>query len=204
VGRRAVARDQKKAADCGATLAVEDESGFLRTPRARRTLARRGHTPVLRHRARQRDKVSVAAVLTLSPARRRVNLYYRTYPDAYVNNVAYAQFLREALLQHVRGPLVLVHDQGNMHKGEPIRALCRDFPRLDLHWLPAYAPELNPTEHLWNFEKDKVMANFVPHDVPELNRAICDQLRNVKHDQHRLRTFFTASDLPWEGLTTIF
>ena len=189
--------------DRRASLGFTDESGFLLLPLVRRTLAPRGHTPVLRHRARQRDKVSVAAALTLSPARGRVNLYYQTYPNGYVNNVAYAQFLR-GLLRHVACPLVLVHDQGNMHKGDPLRALCDDFPRLDLNLLPAYAPDLNPTEHLWNFEKDKELANFVPHDVEELDLVVCDRLQQVKHDQHRLRTFFAAAHLPWEGLTTIF
>jgi hypothetical protein len=198
-----VAGDQKKVTERHASLGFADESGFRLLPLVRRTLAHRGRTPVLRHRARQRDKVSVAAALTLSPGRRHVNLYYQTYPNAYVDNVAYAQFLR-GLLRRVPAPLVLVHDQGNMHKGDPLRALCDDFPCLDLNALPAYAPDLNPAEHLWNFEKDKELANFVPHDVKELDRTVCDRLQCVKHDQHRLRTFFIAAHLPWDGLTTIF
>jgi transposase len=203
VGGARLAGHQKKVTRRGATLVFEDETGFLLLPLVRRTLAPRGRTPVLRHRARQRDKVSVAAALTLSPSQGHVNLYYRTYPNAYVNNVAYAQFLR-GLLRRVPGPLVLVHDQGNMHKGEPIRALCRDVPRLDLNMFPAYAPELNPPEHLWNFEKHKELANFVPHDVRELDDALCDRLQRVRHDQQRLRTFFSASHLPWDGLTVFF
>ena len=186
-----------------ATLVFEDETGFLLLPLVHRTLAPRGRTPVLRHRARHRDKVSVAAALTLSPSQGHVNLYYRTYPNACVNNVAYAKFLR-GLLRHVPGPVVLVHDRGNMHKGNPVRDLCRDFPRLDLNMLPAYAPELNPPEHLWNFEKDKELANFVPHDVHELNGVVCDRLQRVKRDQQRLRTFFAATHLPWDGLTVFF
>jgi hypothetical protein len=198
-----VAGHQKKVIKRHASLAFTDESGFLLLPLVRRTLALRGHTPVLRHRARQRDKVSVAAALTLTPGRRHVNLHYRTYPNAYVNNEAYAQFLR-GLLRHVPGPVVLIHDGGPMHKGDPLRALCGEFPRLDLNLLPPYAPELNPPEHLWNFEKDKELANFVPHNVTELDRAVVEHLQQVKHDQHRLRTFFAATHLPWAGLTTIF
>jgi len=186
-----------------ATLCFTDESGFLLLPLVRRTLAVRACTPILRHRARHRDKVSVAAALTLSPSQCHISLYFQTYPNGYVNGIGYAQFLRQ-LLGRVRHPLVLVHDQGSMHKGDPMRALCQDFPRLDLNMLPAYAPELNPTEHLWNFEKDKQLANFVPHNVSELDQAICQGLQEVKHDQPRLRTFFTATHLPWDGLTTIF
>ena len=199
----ALAADQKKVTERHACLGFTDESGFLLLPLVRRTLAPIGRTPLLQHRARQRDKVSVAAALTLSPAGRHVNLFYRSYPDAYVNSEVYAQFLR-SLLRHVASPLVLIHDGASLHKGDPIRELCRDVPRLDLNLLPPYAPELNPTEALWNYEKDKELANFVPHDLTEMNLAICAHLRQVKHDQRRLRTFFTAAHLPWDGLTTIF
>ena len=190
--------------DRGASLVFTDESGFLLLPLVRTTLAPRGRTPVLRHRARHRDKVSVAAALTLSPARGHVSLYYRTYPNQYVTAAVYADFLRQRLLARVPGPLVLVHDGGSMHKGDPLRALCGDFPRLDLNLLPPYAPELNPPEHLWNFEKDKELCNFVPRDVRELDRVVDEHLRDVRHDQHRLRSFFAATPLPWDGLTVFF
>lgn len=201
--RPALAADQKKVIDRHACLCFTDESGFLLLPLVRRTIAPKGRTPMLRHRARQRDKVSVAAALTLSPAGRHVNLFYQSYPNAYVNSQVYAQFLR-GLLRQIACPLVLIHDGGSMHKGDPLRKLCSDVPRLDLNLLPPYAPELNPTEALWNYQKDKELANFVPHNVTEMNRTICDHLQQIKHDQHRLRTFFTAAHLPWNGLTTIF
>jgi putative transposase len=201
--RPAVAADQKKVIERHAYLGFTDESGFLLLPLVRRTLAPRGRTPTLRHRARHRDKVSVAAALTLSPAGRHVNLFYQSYPNAYVNSEMYSQFLR-SLLRHIASPLVLIHDGASLHKGDPLRKLCSDLPRLDLNLLPPYAPELNPTEALWNFEKDKELANFVPHNVTEMNLAICDRLQQVKHDQSRLRTFFTAAHLSWDGLTTIF
>jgi transposase len=203
MGRASLVADQKKVIDRHASLGFTDESGFLLLPLVRRTLAPTGQTPLLRHRARHRDKVSVAAALTLSPAGRHVNLFYRSYPNAYVNSEVYAHFLR-SLLRHVAGPLVLIHDGASLHKGDPMRKLCSEVPRLDLNLLPPYAPELNPTEALWNYEKDKELANFVPHNVTEMNRAICDHLQRVKHDQSRLRTFFSAAHLSWDGLTTIF
>lgn len=122
-------------------MGFTDETGMLLAPLTRRTLAPKGNAPPLRHRARQRDKVSLAAALTLSPVRGHVALYYQSYPDAYVDNVIYAGFLR-TLLWHVRGPLVLLHDGGGMHKGEPVRAVQADFPRLHVHPFPPYAPEL--------------------------------------------------------------
>jgi transposase len=185
-----------------ATLTFTDESGFLLLPLLRRTLAPRGQVPPLRHRARHRDKVSVAAALTLSPAQGHISLYYQTYPNGYVNAAAYCQFLR-GLLRQVRNPLVLVHDRGNMHRGDAMRDLQHDFPevRLDPNLLPPYAPEFNPVEQLWNFCKDKELSNFTPHDVPELDGAVTNLLTTVRHDQSRLRSFFRAVPLSWNPLT---
>ncbi len=145
--------------------------------------------------------------MTLSPRRGHVGLCYRTYPDRYVNAPVYAGFLRRLLWRAGdTHPLVVVHDRGNMHRGEPLRRLCHDFAagRLDLNFLPPYAPELNPTEQLWNFAKDKELSNFVPLDLDQLDATVEDCLRHVRHDQDRLRSFFAATPLPWDGLTVFF
>lgn len=170
-------------------------------PLTKRSLARIGHTPLLRHRAKHRDKVSAIAALLLSPGGEHVRLYYQTFPDAYVDAELYSFFLRH-LLRVVRGEVVLIHDNGNMHRGQPLNQLSDDFARLHLHHFPPYAPELNPVEYLWNWCKDKQLCNFVPHDVPELETAACACLENVQHDQQRLCTFFESSPLRWKG--TVF
>lgn len=193
-----MAAHQKKARDLHATLGFTDESGFLLAPLMRRTLARIGQTPLLLHRARHRDKVSAAAALLLSPDSGRLRLFYQTFPNTYVDAALYSFFLRH-LMRTIRGPLVLVHDNGNMHRGEAIQELCAEFPRLHLHDLPPYAPELNPVEYLWNWCKDKQLCNFAPHDVPELECAACACLEDARQNQQRLRSFFESSPLSWKG-----
>ena len=164
----------------------------------RRTLAPIGHTPLLRHRAKHRDKVSAIAALLLSPERGHVRLFYQTLPDAYVDAQLYSFFLRQ-LMDVVRGDLVLVHDNGNMHRGPFLRGVSEDCTRLHLHYFPPYAPELNPTEYLWNWCKDKELCNYVPHDVPELDAAARRCMEHARDDQQRLRSFFESSPLPWRG-----
>jgi transposase len=157
---------------------------------------------MLRPRARHRDKVSAVAALTLSPRRGRAGLYFQTYPNAFVNNHRYALFLRQ-VLWHIRGPLVLLHDNGGMHKGEPIREIEAAYPRLHIHRLPPYAPELNPPEYLWTHTKNYRLANFVPLDVPQIDRTVIALLQEIGHDQDRLRTFFCSSPLPWNNTTLL-
>ncbi len=133
-----------------------------------------------------------------------MNLHYQTYPNGYVNVGVYAQFLRGLLRRVGNNPIVLVHDRGNMHRGDPMREVQRDFPRLDLNLLPPYAPELNPVEQLWNFAKDKELSNFVPHNVTEADVGVTKLLEGIHHDQFRLRSFYRATPLPWNLLTVFF
>lgn len=195
-----MAADQKKFHDRHGTLVFTDESGFLLAPLARLSLAPVGQTPILLQHARQRDKVSVAAALTLSPVRGHLGLYYRSYPNQYINAQKYSLFLRD-LLHRTGQPLVIVQDQGGMHKGPFIRELCSAFPRLDLNMLLAYAPDLNPTEWLWNHVKYHELANYAPLSITELDATVHRCLDRVMNDQDRLRSFFLASHLPWRGVT---
>jgi hypothetical protein len=193
-----VAAHQKKTRELHATLIFTDESGFLLLPLIRRSLAPIGQTPLLRHRAKHRDKVSAVAALALSRLNGHVRLFYQTLTDAHVDAEVYGLFLRQ-LLHVVRGEVVLVHDRGSMHRGAVIRDVQAEFARLHVYEFPPYAPELNPTEYAWTWSKHIELCNFVPHDVAELEIAVCDCLNRARHDQHRLRSFFWSSPLSWSG-----
>lgn len=173
---------------------VIDESGLLLLPLVRRTLAPRGHTPVLTVKASHRDKLSLIAGLTLSPRRRRVGLHYRGYAKQSVNQVRTAAFLKQ-LLRQVRGPIVVLWDRGSMHRGPALRALLDKHPRLSVEQLPPYAPELNPVEQLWNHLKYDDLANYAPYDVAELATTARKYLERTRPNQHRLKKFFDATPL---------
>jgi transposase len=200
--RRQWPRIKRQTRQLHATLGFTDEVGYLLAPLRRETLAPIGQTPVIRPRAKQRDKVSAVAALTVSPHRGHLGLYFQTYPNEFVDNHLYALFLRD-VLWHIHRPLVLLHDGGGMHKGPPVEALQMDYPRLHIHRLPPYAPELNPPEYLWTHTKNHCLANFVPRDVPQVDRTVTKLLRDIRHDQTRLRSFFLSSPLPWAGVTGI-
>jgi putative transposase len=169
-------------------------------PLLRTTLAQRGHTPRIEQRARQRDKVSVAAALWKTPGPAGlVRLAYRTYPDQFVNNALYAEFLDDLMRYRLRRvPVIVLHDRGNMHKGEPVEELLADIDRLlGFECLPAYAPELDPVEELWDWLKYDELPNFAPRDVTHLDRVINAKLHALHWDQPRLRTFLANSPLKW-------
>jgi transposase len=187
---------RKMQADCHATLVFTDESGFLMAPLRRSSLAPIGQTPVIRPRAKHRQKVSVAAALCRSPDDRHARLLYEPFVDRYVDNFFYAEFLHETL-RRIRGPVALLHDGAALHHGDWTEELMNDFPRIEVHEFPPYAPELNPVEQLWNWTKDYQLANYIPTDLTELAIAVDSVIADAGKDQHRLSAFFEASALPW-------
>ena len=181
-----LAPGKKNAARLGAHLVFVDESGFLLIPTVRRTWAPRGQTPIIRHRYR-RDKISVISGVSVSPRRRRVGLYWRFH----AKNIQHAEvcdFLRY-LLRHLRGPVIVVWDNGKIHRGDPIRALCRRVPRLRLEHFPSYAPELNPVELIWGHTKSNPLANFAPSQLDELLDQTQLATLAIGDDEPMLRSF---------------
>jgi putative transposase len=105
-----------------------------------------------------------------------------------------AGFLR-ALLRHLRGHVILLWDQGSIHQGPAIAEVQRDYPRLHIYEFPAYAPELNPVEQLWNDFKGHT-ANSLPRDTWDIRRSLQANTRRVRRSQAKLRSFILASELP--------
>ena len=120
-----MASGKKNAARLGAHLLFVDESGFLLIPTVRRTWAPRGQTPIVRHRYRH-DRVSVISGISVSPTRHRLGLYF----DRHTSNIRapeVCRFLR-SVLRHLRGRVVVIWDNGPIHKGEAIRERWTSWP----------------------------------------------------------------------------
>jgi putative transposase len=105
-----------------------------------------------------------------------------------------APFLR-ALLRHLPGPVILLWDQGGIHKGPANRQVLEDYPRLLPEWFPKYAPELNPVEQVWNDFKGHT-ANSLPLDKQDIRNSLHANTRRVRRSQDKLRSLILASELP--------
>ena len=162
-------------------------------PLVRRTWAPRGQTPLLRQWARH-DRLSVASVLTVAPRRRRLGLYWRMQPQN-IRAVDRVHFLRH-LRRHLRRPLVLILDRWSVHKAAAMGAYLRRHHRhVQVEWLPSYAPELNPTEQVWNHVKYAELPNATPNDLEELAGLVGGVLARHRGHGPLLRSFFQLARL---------
>lgn len=161
-------------------------------PSVRRTWAPRGQTPRL-HYWQRHDRISAISGVSVSPKKRRLGLYFQLHHDN-LHAAEVCGFLRE-LLRHLRGHVIVVWDNGNIHKGPLVRALCSDFRRLRLEALPPYAPELNPDEGVWNHAK-ATLANGRPDSQERLLTELVVALEEVRGSQRLLRGCVAGSALP--------
>jgi transposase len=161
-------------------------------PTRRRTWGPRGKTPVIRYFYKH-DKISALAALSVSALRKRMGIYLR-FQRKNFKAIHVADFLRR-LLRQIRKPIILLWDGGRIHKGPHIAKLLRDNPRLQTERFPAYAPELNPVEFVWEDFKGHT-ANSLPKNTNHIRQALHRNGRRVCKSQDRLRAFVLASDLP--------
>jgi len=164
----------------------------LLIPTRRRTWGPEGQTPKVPY-SYKHDRISALAVLTVSPIRHRIGLYTRFQQDNF-KAVHVVPFLRQ-LLRHMPGPVILLWDEGKIHKGPTIRRVLLDNPRLQTEFFPKYAPELNPTEQAWNEFKGHT-ANSLPLNKQDIRNSLHANKRRVCRSQDKLRSFILSSKLP--------
>lgn len=165
-------------------------------PHVRRSWAPRGCTPVLRRRGRARQKVSVIAALSISPARASVRGWFDFEPQGGFDGARIVTFLQQ-LLRSLRVPVVLVWDRLKAHVGEPVKGwLQANAHRIQAELLPAYAPELNPVELIWGHAKTHTLANYAPTEFEDLLVATAFTSLSIGSDEPLLRSMLAHCPLP--------
>lgn len=161
-------------------------------PVVRRTWAPKGQTPI-HYSWDRRDRLSVISAITVSPERRRLGLYF----DIHDHNIVTEDFeaFVESVLRRLHRPIILVIDRWQVHRSGALRLLRRFPKRVEIEWLPPYAPELNPVEQVWNRAKYTDLANYIPDDILSLGREVARSIRHTRSQQALLRSFFSHCGL---------
>lgn len=92
----------------------------------------------------QRKSVKILGAIELW----RTRFHYRQ--DTVFNAVTYLAFLEQLARRYRRQGAILIQDNASYHKDAEVWAWFRSNRHwLEVHQLPPYSPELNPTERLW-------------------------------------------------------
>ena len=158
-------------------------------PSVTRTYAPVGQTPILREWW-TRDHLS--AISAISPEGK---LYFHAQEGA-INSADVTAFL-EHLLREVSGRIVIIWDGAPIHRSRVIRDFLANgaAPRLHLERLPAYAPELNPGEGLWQQLKGVELRNVCCFNIPHLRHELRDAVKRVRRRPRLINNFFQGAKL---------
>ncbi len=178
-----------------AHLVFLDESGFMLTPLARRTLAPRGQTPELPCWDR-RDRISAISAITLSPQRYLPGLHFQLLPDDTNATAAHVvAFLRE--LKQSLPRLTVIWDRHGIHsQARLVKAFLKANPSVVAEDFPGYVPELNPDEGVWGWTKYGRLANFAAADTLDLRQRVQAELAWLKEHAYFLYAFIEHTNLP--------
>ena len=171
------------ARETGADVYFWDESGFRADTVHGKTWAVRGKTPVI-ERPGQRQSISAASAVNPKGA-----FWFATYEGA-LNAELFIQLLKRLMKGRTRA-LHLVVDGLPAHKKANVREyVASTNGKLTMHFLPGYAPDLNPDELVWSHVKRTGVARNPLRAGEKLAIRVEQQLRQMQKDRRLVRSFF--------------
>jgi transposase len=174
----------------GAQIFFLDEAGFDSEPRLGRTYGLKGQTPVVTTTG-QRQKINAISALTASGA-----FWCQIYTER-LNGKLFVQFLRE-FMRGRPGRVYLVVDGHPAHKAQVVKDLIAELEgKLELHFLPPYAPDLNPDEFVWGHVKTNGLRKKPLRKNESLRERVAKDLHAIKGNRTLVRSFFGAKSVAY-------
>jgi transposase len=182
-----VASTKKNAKKRGQTIVFVDESGLSERPTRVRTWAPRGQPPVLQYSFSWKQLSAIAGVTFWQ-------FYFRLFPGS-IKGPQIVEFLA-ALTRQTPGPLLIIWDGLQAHKSKVVRQYIeRDDVDIQLAFLPAYAPELNPVEYLWGYLKTHEIGNLCASTLTQVSDFARRRLRSMQRRPTLVTAFWKQAEL---------
>jgi transposase len=185
----AIARKAKRQ---GAEVFFWDESGFRADTVHGKTWGVRGQTPVVQ-RPGQRQSISAASAVTAQGA-----FWFCVYEGG-LNGELFVELLKK-MMRRRRKSVHLILDSLPAHKRSIVSEYVASTEgRLTLHFLPGYAPDLNPDELVWSHIKRTGTARRPLQKGEKLREKVAEQLEKLQQLPSLIRSFFKAPSVAYIG-----
>jgi len=181
---------KQRAKRLGAKIFFSDEAGFQSDPVLGRTYGLKGHTPVVTTSG-QRQSLNV-----ISAVNARGEFWAVTYTGK-LNAESFVVFLQN-FMSSQRGKIFLVVDGHPAHKANAVKSYIQSLKgRLELHFLPPYAPDLNPDEFVWSYMKNNGVSKKPLKKNESLQSRIDQDLNGIKGNRKLVQSFFQAKSVAY-------
>jgi transposase len=152
---------QKQAQEEDAEIQWADETACVSLPSIIKGYAPKGKTPVMEHTAK-RFKINMISSIT-----NRGKLRFMVY-EQNMDADLFVTFL-ERLIESSEKKIFLILDNLRVHHSKIVKAWAEEHQsQIELFYLPAYSPDLNPDEYLNNDFKRNVNKEHIPVNKKEL------------------------------------
>jgi transposase len=189
MARQGLAGVKKKAQLERRRLVCVDEAAFYLLAGVVRTYAPCGETPVLRV-WQTRDHLSVMSGVT-----REGHLATMTRTRA-LTGLDSIRFLQH-LYAYFGCKLLVIWDGATIHRSQEVKEFLAAgwASKIHLEPFPAYAPELNPDEGVWQHLKHVELRNLCCFDFNHLCVELRLAIRRVQRRPELIQSFFTGARL---------
>jgi transposase len=175
----------------GAQVYFADEAGIRSDYHSGTTWAVRGRTPVVKATGARLGGNMISAVSPLGELRFMVT-------DQRLNADVFCEFL-DRLMYGETGTVLLIVDGHRSHTAGKVQEHLKKFDgRLKIYTLPAYSPELNPDELVWNWVKSHNLGKASSiSDKKTLMDAARRALRSLQKKTAVIKSFFEHPELSY-------
>lgn len=183
-------RLRTRATRVGATIFFLDEAGVRSDQVLGRTWGLRGRTPEVPTSGRRQSVSAISAVNA------RGAFWYEIYTER-LNGLRFVELLAH-FMRGRKHPVFLVLDGHPAHIAKVVALYVQRLAgRLELHFLPGYAPELNPDEFVWNHLKRQGVSKAPLRRDESLRSRVQSDLAAIQSRPALVRSFFHAPSVAY-------
>ena len=178
----------------GGTVYFADEAGVRSDYHAGTTWAPVGQTPTVTATGARFSLNMISAISARGALRFAV--FTGTFTAA--GFIAFLQRLLHDAARRNAGPVFVIVDGHPVHRARAVTEFVASTDgALRLYRLPAYSPQLNPDEWVWNNVKHDGVARAAPRGPEQMKAVVTARLRRLQRLPHIVRGFFADPDLAY-------
>ncbi|WPL14652.1 IS630 family transposase [Thiorhodovibrio litoralis] len=184
-----------KARQRGAELFFLDEAAVRSDAHRGTTWGKIGETPVV---ANSGGRFGLKVISAISP---RGEMRFSFIADR-MNSQRFIAFLKK-LRKDVGKPIMVIADNALYHHSKETQAFIdQQDGDIDLEFLPAYSPEFNPDEQVWNHAKARLAKRSIL-SKEDMKHHLMAILRSIQKQTKLIKSFFRLPDTKYilDGLS---
>ena len=174
---------KKRAKTEGAEISWCDETGIQTAPNRERGYAPKGNTPVASFSVKK-SRISMISAIT-NEGQVRFMLYGKS-----MNSDLLITFMKR-MIKAAGRKVFLVMDNLRVHHCSTVKEwLEKNKESIEVFYLPAYSPDLNPDEYLNNNLKNRVHSGIAARTERDLMKKTRSFMKRLQRRPHHVRNYF--------------